>query len=73
VEIYELSVAQVWDGRRLNELLPAENCQAVSITRGGKANVPEKETLLMAGDLVLVSATLAGIQCLRDRLNEVKE
>jgi Trk K+ transport system NAD-binding subunit len=73
VEIYELSVAQEWDERQLSEMLPAETCTVVSVTHAGHASVPNLTTRLQAGDLVLLSATLEGIKCLRDHLNKSKE
>lgn len=73
VEIYEMSVSKQWDGRALDELLPAKDLVLVSLTRAGKAFVPTRETRMQAGDLVLVSATLEGIKSLRDRLSEAKE
>lgn len=73
VEIYEFTVSDEWDGKSIGELLPSENCVIVSLTRAGVASVPDMETLMQAGDLILVSATLEGIKYLRDRLNEAKE
>jgi trk system potassium uptake protein TrkA len=68
VEVYELHVPQEWSGGTLEELLPAEGCRTVALTRAGRAELPRPGTRLVAGDLVLVSATLAGIEALRQRL-----
>ena len=73
VEIYEFTVSGEWAGKPLNQLVPGENCVVISLTRAGAASVPETGTLMQTGDLVLVSATLEGIKCLRDSLNEDKE
>jgi len=73
VEIYEMSIPEEWDGYKLSELLPSENCVLVSLTRTGVASVPSIEVQVHTGDLLLVSATLEGIKCLRDRLHKAKE
>jgi trk system potassium uptake protein TrkA len=73
VEIYEMRISPEWDGRPIKELVPSENCGLVSLTRAGVASVPGLDEPMQVGDLVLISADLAGIQCLRDRLEKAKE
>lgn len=68
VEIYEFMVPAAWDGKPLRELLPAENCILAGLTRAGTALLPDMDYLLMEGDVVLVSATLKGIEELRNRV-----
>ncbi len=68
VEIYELVVPEAWYGRSLQDLLPAGECLAVALSRVGKAILPSSEDRLEAGDIVHLSATLAGIDTLRERL-----
>jgi hypothetical protein len=68
VEVYELNVPHSWNGRQLQELLAAEECIALAITRSGRASLPSRESLLRAGDVVHLSATAEGIDALRQRL-----
>jgi trk system potassium uptake protein len=73
VEVYELLLPAAWDGRQLGELMSADECVAVAITRGGHARLPKPETVLQADDLLHISATLEGIQSLRARLSGLRE
>jgi trk system potassium uptake protein TrkA len=73
VEIYEFSVPEAWHGRSLQDLLPEGQCLAVALTQAGRAILPSYETLLEAGDVVLLSATATGIEVLRQRLSSVQE
>lgn len=68
VEIYELVVPEAWYGRSLKDLLPVGECLAVALSRAGKATLPSSEDRLEAGDIVHLSATMAGIDTLRERL-----
>jgi trk system potassium uptake protein TrkA len=68
VEIYEITVPAAWEGRSLQELLPGEECVVSALTRAGKAILPDRETVLQVGDVVLVSATFDGVEALRRRL-----
>lgn len=68
VELYEFTVPPAWDGRTLEDLLPGQNCALAALTRAGRAALPHRETVLQHGDIVLVSATIEGIQSLRNRL-----
>jgi trk system potassium uptake protein TrkA len=70
VEIYELAVSEAWKGRRLHELLAQAECVAVAHTRAGRSALPSPETVLEAGDVVHVSASLPGVEELRRRLEE---
>lgn len=73
VEIYEFTVPDDWNGMRLNEILPAQDCVPVSITRSGRAFLPGVETVLSSGDLVNLSATMEGIRAVCQKLEEVEE
>jgi trk system potassium uptake protein TrkA len=73
VEVYEIHVPSQWVGGSLDELLPADGCRAVALTRAGRAELPRPGAQLLAGDLILVSATLAGIETLRQRLGAAGE
>jgi trk system potassium uptake protein TrkA len=68
VEIYELAVPVPWAGRPLGDLLPPADCVAAAVTRAGRSRLPATDMALEAGDIVHVSATLAGIEALRKRL-----
>ncbi len=68
IEVYEIAVPESWDRRRLDELLPAEECRAAAVTRAGRALLPSAELRLEAGDVLLASATPAGLDALRERL-----
>lgn len=73
VEVYELAVPKAWQGRTLGELLPAEGCVPVALTRAGRASLPSGETRLEACDVLNVSGTLEGIEALRRRLAHPEE
>ncbi len=68
VELYELDIPDSWGGRRLGDLLSGIECTLVSLTRGGRAGMPEAGAVLQAGDLLHLGATLEGAAKLRGRL-----
>jgi trk system potassium uptake protein TrkA len=68
VEIYELPVTSAWNGRTLGELVGADACLPVALTRAGRAQLPRADVTLLSGDLVHVSASQPGIEALRRRL-----
>lgn len=68
VEIYEVTVPAAWQGRHLAELVAGDEVRILAHTRGGRAQLPESDLVLQPGDLLHVSATLAGIQAVRARL-----
>ena len=68
VEVYEIPIPDSWGGRPIEELLPpGGECLAVSITRAGKAMLPRLGLRFEVGDVVHVSATLAGMDEIRGR------
>ena len=68
VEIFEIPIPEEWSDRLLEELLPSTaECLAISITRAGKATLPTPGMRFHSGDVVHVSATLAGMEELRGR------
>lgn len=69
VELYEFTVRDEWDGRRLDELLPDNNCVIASLSRSGRAMIPTREMILQSGDVVVVSATLEGSQEIHRRFS----
>ncbi len=72
VEIYELPVPAAWQDQELRGLLPS-GCLAVALTRAGRAVLPTVDSLVEAGDVLLLSATLEGIEALRKRLPKPEE
>jgi trk system potassium uptake protein TrkA len=68
VLVYEITVPEAWNGRPLNELLPAGEALPVALVRGGKAVLPEAGASLQAFDLLQVSASPSGAATLRRRL-----
>jgi trk system potassium uptake protein TrkA len=68
VEIYELSIPASCAGTSVGELVATDLCMPVAITRGGKAILPTLKSMLQAGDILHVSATLDGVEALRNRL-----
>jgi trk system potassium uptake protein TrkA len=73
VKVYEFALPEAWDGRTLRELLAGDECLAAALTRAGQASLPSPETLLKTGDVVYVSATLAGMETLNQRLVQPEE
>jgi trk system potassium uptake protein len=72
VEIYEVGISESWSGHILSDVISSNACVPVSVTRAGRAMLPSANMLLETGDLVLVSATLEGIDALRSRMRLVK-
>jgi trk system potassium uptake protein len=68
VEIYEMAIPENCSGLTVGDLLKTELCIPVAVTRAGKAIMPTLKTALQAGDVLHVSATLDGIETLRDRV-----
>ena len=67
VEIYEMVIPEAWRGRLVGELLASTEALAVAFTRAGRSLLPAPDVVLAPGDILLVSATLAGIEALRER------
>jgi trk system potassium uptake protein len=72
VEIYEVPIPQAWSGRKIIDLTFGNECIPVSLTRTGRAMMPDPTTSLQVDDLLHVSATLDGIQALRKHLDKAK-
>ena len=68
VEVYEMIVPEAWRGKTLGELVKRLECAPVSLTRGGRASLPEPSTRLETGDLLQIGADLGGATALRTRL-----
>ncbi len=67
VEVYELVVPEVWRSRLVGDLLAGTEATAVAFTRAGRSMLPTPDVVLAPGDILYVSATLGGIEALRDR------
>jgi len=74
VEIYELLVPPIWEGKTIQDLTEeAKNCLIVALTRNGHAILPTPDTRLQNADILDISATAEGIACLRGILDVQKE
>ena len=71
VELYEFTVQEIWNGKRIEELLGDQEYIVAALTRAGRAILPKVGTLLETGDLLLISATLDGSLALRTRLQSL--
>lgn len=68
VQLYEISIPTTWTGKTLMDLLSLHEAIPTSLVRGGQAFLPEKTAVLQENDVLHVSATLAGVAELRQRL-----
>jgi trk system potassium uptake protein TrkA len=73
IEVYEVTISEDWNNQKLGKLVAGQACLAVSLTRAGRAFLPTAETILETGDVLLVSATLDGVQSIRGRLGLKQE
>lgn len=73
VELYEITIPEHWSNQKLGKLVVSKTCTSVSITRAGRAFLPSPETVLEMGDILLVGATLEGIESLRERVGMKRE
>ncbi|NTU75383.1 MAG: hypothetical protein HGA86_04610, partial [Anaerolineaceae bacterium] len=71
VDIYEMLIPHELNGHKLSELL-IPGCIPVSVTRAGKAFLPDADTTLLDCDILLVSATLEGIEAFRKNLADAR-
>jgi trk system potassium uptake protein TrkA len=65
VEVYELPVPEMCDGKTLGEMLNSKECVAVALSHAGKSQLPHPDIRLKAGDMLMVSATFDGIESMR--------
>lgn len=70
VAIYEVPIGAKEQGRTIQDLLADCACLAVALIRTTGASLPTPTMTLAAGDRLQVSATQAGIEMLRQRLQE---
>jgi trk system potassium uptake protein TrkA len=69
VEIYEIQIPDSIQESSLHDLLPAEVIP-VSVTRAGRAILPDANIKVRAEDILHVSATFEGIQKLREIMSK---
>lgn len=65
VDVYELFIPADRSGITLKDIFQAENSRVVSITRAGRAILPNDEIVLQEDDLVHFSATFEGAEAVR--------
>lgn len=68
VEVYEVSIPKDWDKRRLKDIIGEHECIPVSVTRAGRAVLPDMDMIMEEGDVLHVSANLDGVEELRKRI-----
>jgi trk system potassium uptake protein TrkA len=68
IEIYEVNVPAEWDGKTIGALASGQPFVPVALTRTGRAQLPAPQIVMVAGDILHVSATLEGVQSLRAAL-----
>ncbi len=72
IDLYEIRIPEAWNEKILNDLIRSCECLIVSLTRAGHASLPSVSTRLAEGDILHISATSAGIQSIRNRLETTK-
>lgn len=73
VEVYEVAVPREWHGHSLKDFVGGNECVPVSLTRAGRAELPSPEKIVEEGDVLHVSATLDGVEALRQRVRFSKK
>ncbi len=61
VKIFEMTIGSAWSGKKLGDLLASIECIPLSLTRAGKANLPDRDMVLSPGDNIQFAATQDGI------------
>ncbi len=70
VQLFEMTVLPDWNGRRLSDLLPADQVMPVALERCGHGILPRFDTTLQSDDILQVSATIEGAKTLRQLVHE---
>lgn len=68
VELYEFRIPDAWNGKMVKEVITSKDCLAVSLTHVGRAILPQPDSKLVSGDMLLLSATSEGIEAVRTNL-----
>lgn len=72
VEIYEISIPELWGGKKVSDLI-VPGIVPVALSRAGRAVLPEPDQVLQVRDVVHVSGTMDGIEALRTKINSLKK
>ncbi len=67
IEVYEFTVPLNWEGKTLSSLLVPTDARAISLSRNGRAFLPDDDEPLQTGDILLVSATFEGAEAVRQQ------
>jgi len=73
IEVYELVIPAEWHGKTLQDLIPCSTCKPISLTRAGRAFLPEMNTEIHSGDILNVAATFDGINETRAQLRQAEK
>ena len=73
VELYEFRIPEALEGATVGELLAEGDATPAALTRGRQAILPDLGTVLRGDDVLMISATIEGIQAVRKRLRMEKE
>jgi trk/ktr system potassium uptake protein len=68
VEVYEFCIPDHWVGKSVGEVINFAGVVVISITRAGKAFIPDSGMHLEIGDLMHVSATFQGFELIHNSL-----
>jgi len=68
VEVYEITIPEQWEGKKIEELIPCGDCKPIAVTRAGRAFLPEVTTVMNEGDVLNIAATFDGIEETRRKL-----
>lgn len=70
VQVYEVTVPEEWDGRKISDLVPMEYAIPVTLERNGRGMLPKAEITLMRHDILQVSSLPEGAKILRERVHD---
>lgn len=73
IDIYEITVPDDFAEVKATELAVPGQAMIISVTRAGRAELPENGITVRGGDLISVSATSEGIELLLKKLDLAKE
>jgi trk system potassium uptake protein TrkA len=71
LELYEVVIPAAYQGRTLQEMVPAGTALALGLTRAGQTMPLSHDTLLQGGDVVYLSATSQGRATLQQWLESL--
>lgn len=68
VEIYEITVPDAWQGKKVSDVLESSQIIVTAVTRAGRAILPDAGCVLEACDVVHFGATMEGAQQVKDKM-----